>query len=70
MRRKLKENNGKLNKLEASMIERMLRISSQLFFSSFSELHSERRRTPRGERDQASKGRKRKKRKNKEMKGN
>ena len=42
VRRKMKENNGKLKKLEASLIKRPMRISSQLFviFSLVLSLYS------------------------------
>jgi len=38
VRRKLKENGGKMKKLEASIIKRLLRISSQPFVSLVLEL--------------------------------
>ena len=38
LRRKMKENNRKLKKIENSFIKRLLRISSQTFLGSFLEL--------------------------------
>ena len=44
VRRKLKENIGKMKKLEASIIKMIQGIIWEPFVISFSELHSERRR--------------------------
>jgi len=38
VRRKLKENNGKMKKIEASSIKRLPRINTQIFVSSVLEL--------------------------------
>ena len=38
VRRKMKENNGNFKKMEASLIKRLMRISSWLLISSFLEL--------------------------------
>jgi len=50
VRRILKENRGKMKKLEASIIKRHRSINLGPFFNSVLELVLERRRAPRGER--------------------
>ena len=76
MRRKLKENRGKMNKLEASMIKRLMRFNSHLFstFFQFGFVVSWREEKSTKRRKQARKQRKEneskdKQRKDKESKG-
>ena len=58
VKRKMKENNGKMKKLEASRIKRYQRISLYIFVSSVLELVPERKRKKNQglSKDQARKG--------------
>jgi len=67
VRRKLKENRGKMKKLEESMTKIHHSINFGPFVSSVLELVSKRRRTPREEGKQASKGRIRKAKESKDQ---